>query len=124
MKDLHTLDKYRLTDQERRYYGQCGDGGHGMFKVFVNGKSLFVMASNGRGWEHVSVSKRKSTPTWDEMCAVKDLFFDAEETVVQYHPPKSEYVNQHPYCLHLWRPTGKDIPRPPAIFVGLKTEEI
>lgn len=123
MKDLHTLDRYRLADDERKYYGRCGDSGNGMFKVFVNGKSLLVIASNGGGWEHVSVSKRNRTPTWDEMCMVKDMFFGAEETVVQYHPPKSDYVNQHPYCLHLWRPTEQAVPRPPAIFVGIKDRD-
>ena len=124
MKDLHTLDKYRCAHDELKYYGQRGDGGNGMFKVFVGGRSFFVLASNGGGWEHVSVSpcsrKRQSCPTWDEMCAIKDMFFSEDECVVQYHPPKEDYVNQHPYCLHLWRPIGVELPRPPAIFVGLK----
>lgn len=123
MKDLTTLDKYRQRKDELRIYGENGDNGNGIFKVFVNGKSFYVVASNGGGWEHVSVSpcniKRKTCPTWDDMCAIKDLFFDPEETVVQYHPPKSDYVNMHPYCLHLWRPTTTEIPRPPSIFVGL-----
>ena len=123
MKDLTTLEKYRQREDELRIYGTNGDNGNGIFKVFVNGKSFFVVASNGGGWEHVSVSpsnrKRQTCPTWDEMCAIKDLFFEPEETVVQYHPPKSEYVNTHPYCLHLWRPIGIGMPRPPAIFVGL-----
>lgn len=122
MKDLHTLDKYRVD--LRHVYGTMGDGGNGAFKVFVHGKSFNVIASNGGGWEHVSVSpgspNRKKCPTWEEMCAIKDMFFEPEETVVQYHPPKSDYVNNHPYCLHLWRPIGQEVPRPPAIFVGLK----
>ena len=117
MKDLHTLDKYRLKGSN----GNMGDSGNGYFKVYVNGRSFFVIASNGGGWDHVSVSyhsqNRKSCPTWDEMCAIKDMFFEEEETVVQYHPPKSEYVNIHPYCLHLWRPNNQDIPRPPKKFV-------
>ena len=122
MKDLHTLDKYRVD--LRHVYGTMGDGGNGAFKVFVHGKSFNVIASNGGGWEHVSVSpgspNRKKCATWEEMCAIKDMFFEPEETVVQYHPPKSDYVNNHPYCLHLWRPIGQEVPRPPAIFVGLK----
>ena len=119
MKDLHTLDKYRVD--ERRIFGAVGDEGNGAFKVYINGRSFFVIASNNGGWEHVSVSpcntKRKLCPTWEEMCAIKDLFFDPEEAVVQYHPPQSEYVNNHPYCLHLWRPIGTDIPRPPKVLV-------
>lgn len=123
MKDLTTMDKYRQRQDELRRYGANGDNGNGIFKVFVNGKSFYVVASNGGGWEHVSVSpcnrKRQTCPTWDEMCAIKDMFFEEEETVVQYHPPKSDYVNMHPYCLHLWRPIGREIPRPPSIFVGI-----
>ena len=119
MKDLHTLDAYRLKDDERRYYGVNSDGGNGIFKVFVGGKSFRVIASNGGGWEHVSVSRRNRCATWEEMCAIKDMFFDPEEVVVQYHPKKSEYVNMHPYCLHMWRPTEGEIPTPPSIYVGV-----
>jgi hypothetical protein len=54
------------------------------------------------------------------MCFVKDLFWDAEEPVMQLHPPKSTWINNHPHCLHLWRPTGAPIPLPPQIAVGLK----
>ena len=117
MKDLNTLNQYRLRDHERVYYGSTGDGGNGMFKVYVGGKAFFVVASNGGGWEHVSVSHHKRCPTWDEMCAIKDMFFNPEETVIQYHPAKSQYVNNHPNCLHLWRPLEQEIPCPPKIYV-------
>lgn len=121
MKDLNILNQYRLMAEEKGFYGAEGDGENGIFKVFVDGRSFFCIASNGGGWEHVSVSpcsrKRKSCPTWEEMCVIKDMFFEDEETVVQYHPPKSDYVNNHPYCLHLWRPTNQEIPRPPKLFV-------
>jgi len=121
MKNLHTLDKYRLTDEEWQIYSITGDSGNGVFKVYVGGRSFKVIASNGGGWEHVSVSplnsRRKTCPTWEEMCAIKDMFFMPEERVVQYHPPQSEYVNNHPYCLHMWRYTAADFPHPPVIFV-------
>ena len=121
MKNLHELDRYRLTKEEQRTYGANGGCGNGCFKVFVNGRSFFVIASSDGGWDHVSVSpcskKRESCPTWEEMSAIKDMFFDPEERVVQYHPPKSEYINAHPYCLHMWRYTDGELPHPPAIFV-------
>ena len=120
MKYLYTLDKYRMKDMERRVAGVNGDCGCGYFKVFVNGRSFFVVASDGGGWDHVSVSlcNQKRCPTWEEMCAIKDMFFGPEEAVVQYHPPESMYVNNHPYCLHLWRPnSGAEIPMPPIEFV-------
>jgi len=95
----------------------------GAFSVFCPPSRawLKIIASQGDDeipWEHVSVSLRDRVPTWDEMCWVKDQFFDDEETVVQFHPPRSEYVNCHPFCLHLWRPMRDVIPRPPPIAVG------
>jgi hypothetical protein len=55
------------------------------------------------------------------MCAVKDLFWNDEDVVVQFHPAKSTYVNNHPGCLHLWRCTdGREFPTPPEILVGIK----
>ena len=77
-----------------------------------------MIASEEMGWEHVSVSRSDRSPTWEEMCQVKDLFWDDTDCVIQYHPPKSDYVNNHPYCLHLWRPIGIELPRPPSFFVG------
>lgn len=118
MRDLTYLEKYRCRDLERALYGVNGDGSNGMFKVFVGGRSFHVIASNGGGWEHISVSRPNGkTPTWDEMCVIKDMFFTADEVVVQYHPKKSEYVNVHEGCLHLWRPTEDTLPTPPRIYV-------
>jgi hypothetical protein len=78
-----------------------------------------VIASDGEGWEHVSVSFPGRVPTWQEMCQAKDIFWNAEDRVVQYHPPESEYINDHPFVLHLWRPIDQDLPAPPMILVGL-----
>jgi hypothetical protein len=89
------------------------------------GCELVIMSSGTDskfGWEHVSVSINRRMPNWTEMCFVKDLFWDEEETVMQLHPPKSAYVNLHPYCLHLWRPIGDAgcIPLPDPVLVGPK----
>jgi hypothetical protein len=54
------------------------------------------------------------------MCQIKALFWDEEEAVMQLHPPRSDYVNVHHFCLHLWRPTETTIPLPPSILVGPK----
>jgi hypothetical protein len=71
----------------------------------------------GPAWDHVSVSREDRVPTWEDMCWVKDWFFEEEECVVQYHPPKKDYVNNNPRVLHLWRPVGVEIPMPPKIAV-------
>lgn len=83
----------------------------------------WTIVSDGAGWEHVSVhivsDGKQRTPSWAEMCKIKDFFWDDTETVVQFHPPKSEYVNNHKHCLHLWKPVGVDIPRPDPELVGI-----
>lgn len=94
--------------------GPCGE----KLKIVASGADSGDPISDG--WEHVSVSTRRRPPNWQEMCFVKDLFWDDEEAVVQYHPPKSEYVNNHPYCLHLWRNVLRPIELPPSIMVGHK----
>lgn len=78
-------------------------------------------------WEHVSVSVRnkrglplRRCPTWEQMCIVKETFWDDEIAVMQLHPPKSDWVNNHAFCLHLWRPVDVAVPLPPSIYVGVK----
>lgn len=116
---FHVPEKFRVV------LGSMGSdanyGNNGMFLCKSNhGQNLRVIASDGMGWEHVSVSRTDRCPTWDEMCQIKTLFWDDEDCIVQFHPPRSEYVNNHPYCLHLWRPIGITMPRPHSIMVGTK----
>lgn len=81
-----------------------------------------VIASIGAGWEHVSVSpfKLRIIPTWDDMCKIKDWFWNDDEAVIQIHPPKAEYVNNMPNCLHLWRCLYKPMVLPPSVLVGIR----
>lgn len=83
-----------------------GQRGLRAFFIPYNNKiSLKVLSAyEPNGWEHVSVSLPGRDPFWAEMCFIKDLFFEPEETVYQLHPKESEYVNVHPHCLHIWRP--------------------
>lgn len=99
-----------------------GYGNNGMFAIWsILSRPrcpLRVIATDGGGWEHVSASFPDRCPTWEEMCRVKALFWAPEDCVLQFHPPQSEYVNVHPYCLHLWRPIGQTVPTPPKWMVG------
>jgi hypothetical protein len=112
-------EEYRV--QILPYVSKTGDR-YGIFIVPYKSFKLRIMAVDGKdtGWEHVSVSLKNRTPNWDEMCFIKSLFWDDEETVIQFHPPKSEYVNNHPNCLHLWRHVTNEIELPPSILVGIK----
>lgn len=100
-----------------------GDEHNGCAFVWVRRFPLTVIFSNGAGWDHVSVSSPIRCPTWAEMCAVRDLFWSADEWVLQFHPPEAEYVNFHPNCLHLWRPKDGKVRTPPAWMVGPRKGE-
>jgi hypothetical protein len=118
---FHVPEKYRFQQPGHRLHSTEAIGNNGAFWVKLNrGQTVFVIASDGEGWEHVSVSRQDRCPTWEEMCQVKAIFWDGEDCVIQYHPPESEYVNNHPYCLHLWRPTDQAIPLPDSLLVGVK----
>lgn len=121
---FHVPNQYRI----REGYMSSDDsyGNNGAFIVPFKSPHtmlLSVIASDGEGWEHVSVSLKSRCPTWAEMSYIKDLFWDDEDMVLQYHPPKSAYVNCHPNCLHLWRPIGVTIPCPPSYLIGPKPED-
>ena len=120
---FHVPERYRLGKKQMikgsPYASDSSYGNNGAFAIPRNFKLLGVIASDGGGWEHVSVSTgRDNCPTWEDMCFIKGMFWDPEDCVIQLHPPKSEYVNVHNYCLHLWRPVGQEIPRPPRWMVG------
>ena len=82
----------------------------GMIRAFkIPYKNFFfqVLASiEPNGWGHVSVAlwNNARIPKWEEMCFIKSIFFDAEDLCIQFHPKKSQYVNLHDKCLHIWQP--------------------
>lgn len=121
---FHVPNQWR--DRTHPLYGSDdSEGNNGAFQVPSRDgrRALFIVASDGAGWEHVSVHAhdrkrdRDETPTWDDMCRVKALFWDPEDAVMQLHPPRSQYVNCHPHTLHLWRPVAREIPVPPRVLV-------
>ena len=118
---FHVPEQYR-QENAGDWSSTSEDGNNGAFCIPASAvrrrPTIWIIASDGEGWEHVSVSTAVRCPTWEEMCKVKDLFWDPEDTVMQLHPPKSQWINNFPYCLHLWRPTGETIPLPPSIMVG------
>lgn len=109
------LDRFRLKGS------MLGDSPAGVsWGAFRVGDLNVISSGDGPdcgGWEHVSVSHAHRCPTWQEMCRVKDLFWSEDETVLQFHPRRTEYINLHPNCLHLWRQSGVDHPLPDRIRV-------
>lgn len=122
---FHVPDQYRITPLIPNSQLRKGNlGNNGMFLVSSptgTERKLMVIASDGLGWEHVSVHATKKnspilTPYWDEMNYIKELFWDDDDVVIQYHPRKKDYVN-YADCLHLWRPIGVELPTPPKALV-------
>jgi len=116
------VEPHRVTNAGMFLASTVADGNNGVFSLPFGPKvRLSCIVSDGGGWEHVSVcafqGQRERIPTWAEMCYVKQLFWGDDETVVQYHPATTEYVNLHLYVLHLWRPIGVSLPTPPIGFV-------
>lgn len=129
-------NQYRLTKPGDRFSTTPADGMNGIFVVPLHKhmscghvvNALCVVSSglyeDGKAiipWEHVSVRimeyHKDRIPTWNEMCAIKEMFWNDDEVVVQYHPAKKDYVNCHPCVLHLWRPILDHLPTPPKICV-------
>jgi hypothetical protein len=117
VRDLHEFDKYRVLSE---MHGQWGDGGNGVFVLNspIDGGELRVVASDGLGWDHVSVSRKNRTPNWAEMEFIKRRFFADNETAMQLHVPPAQHISVHPHCLHLWRPQAGVIPLPPDYMVA------
>lgn len=104
------------------------DGAYAFLHPKISDYYIQVIASTGMGWEHVSVTLRERKkpgkfvqrcPTWLEMCYVKSLFWDEEEAAMQLHPPRSQHINNHQFCLHLWKPIAEPIPLPHKLLVGV-----
>ena len=122
MRNLNELDKYRLcTPVVLRQFGGFGDDKTGCFIIpsRMDGKPLRCIVSAVFGWDHVSVSRKDRCPKWPEMEQIKRLFFQPGETAYQLHVPESKHINNHPYCLHIWRAHDFEIPLPPSIMVGV-----
>lgn len=97
------------------------DGNNGHFWIPFQGRKMLVLASDGEGWDHVSVSFGKGSkkcPNWAQMCFIKELFFEDYEWVVQFHPAQDANISHHAFCLHLWRHQSIEFPQPEGILVG------
>lgn len=77
-------------------------------QVFRNTLSGLVVVmstdimDDGKRFLHVSCSYRDRLPSWKDLKTVKDIFFGEDREAFQVLPKQEDYVNLHPYCLHLW----------------------
>jgi hypothetical protein len=107
-----------VMDRRVHVYETSEDGGSFYVRSPTPPKPVMkVIASNGMGWDHVSVSLEHRTPTWAELEHVKRIFFEDDETAMQLHVPVAKHISVHEHCLHLWRPQAVPIPLPDPIMV-------
>ena len=66
---------------------------------------IIVGRSDARGW-HLSISCANRYPTWDEVAEARYRLTPDGVTMAMLLPSRSEYVNVHNYCLHLWEVFG------------------
>lgn len=93
-EQINRIKKYGFTIENESAYG-----GEGIFRCAPFAGATVVWTYHDK---HVSICTRKHAPSWDDMCKLKDMFYNDEEEVWQCHPKKSEYVNLMENCLHLW----------------------
>ena len=117
-------EEYRFYQPGHPYHSTSDYGNNGRFRVPYRYKKdrfrLECIASDGEGWEHVSlhIPGKNHVPDWKVMSYIKNLFWSYEDTVLQIHPPESQYSNHHKTTLHLWRQCNKDFKGPPTHLIG------
>lgn len=64
---------------------------------------------DGKWWQHISVAHPARLPTWDELVTIKEWLIGRDVDAYQVIPKRSNYVNIHPNCLHLFRCLEGDV---------------
>lgn len=62
-----------------------------------------VIISIENGYLHLSISTPDALPSYAELKAARYVFCPDEIYMAEIFPPKSEFINVHPYCRHLWQ---------------------
>jgi hypothetical protein len=127
---FHVPNKHRVRTGQLASRDEFGNNGAFLIPSPTKGRLLAVVASDGFGWEHVSVHAENKignlfTPYWEEMQFLKQMFWDGTDVVIQFHPADANYVNIHKNVLHMWRmkgwesddTSGHPLPTPPLALV-------
>ena len=96
----------RIIPAPWRVIEEAPDG----FAAATPGRKFTLIVSiaryDGLPWLHASMAGPGRVPTWQEMADLKAWVVGSEGIAYQVMPPTSEYVNDHPFVLHLWAPLG------------------
>lgn len=61
-----------------------------------------VIVSIDEGRWHCSIAHPRRMPTWDEVRAARTRYTPDQVPMALVLPSAECYVNEHPYCLHVW----------------------
>lgn len=117
LEKLSRANRWRI--RKGKFASTEVDGWNGHFLVPLEGELWLVIISDGLGFKHLSVTnaQKKILPGWNILTRLKDLFYGDDEWAVVYFPAKEEYIDDHPYCHHLWCPLNDLLPKPSIVLV-------
>lgn len=121
---MRNLEEILNNKKIKNIYRKCVNNKSLQIKSTIYSESdnddVLAKFTRALNWEHLSISFKNKLPSWNCMQEMKEIFWEDEEVCFQLHPAKSEYINNHEYCLHIWKPLNVDIPLPPTILVGFR----
>lgn len=91
---------------EGKNYGPC--------RVYFaeNGIKILHGKENhdGKWWDHVSISAANRMPTFEELKDIKNILIGRDKKAIQIFPNEKEYINLHPYFLHIFHSDEDGLP--------------
>lgn len=107
MKNMESLEKYANNT-----IGKSNISKSFLIPLNDNKKAFVIASEDFVGWDHVSAhiisvesGSLNRTPNNEEMQFLRNIFFEDEDVVVEFHPAKKDYINNYSYALHMWKST-------------------
>lgn len=70
--------------------------------IYTLGSCRIIVTIDAGKW-HLSISHPNRLPNYNELKEARYKFLPDNIYAAQIFPPKSEFINLHPNCLHLWQ---------------------
>jgi hypothetical protein len=90
-----------------RLFGRIQEAIHAHEAIVVDGVLHALATHEPQGW-HLSVSFKPTNgnplrlPSWDELKDARYRFIPDRAHMAALLPPRAEWMDLHPTCLHLW----------------------
>lgn len=127
--DSTEINQFRVTEGEGASTDADGMNGNFTFKVGDAIVQVSSVQNSPEGWNHVicaafehpksniisrltAQQPRPRMTNGEETMAVKRLFFEDDETVVEYWPKKGSFLPMSLHARHLWQRIHSDVATP------------